>query len=230
MSVSLYFLLFRLLAVCKNKSVCVIIKLNNIEFGESSMLASKMEYMGDATWWDERFRSRKNVLMLPEEKLKSDLKYFAESKKILDLACGDGRNAIFWAKMGYEVYAVDFSTEALNRLKYFAISERLEIVTKLMDITSKEEVSTLEIKVDAVIVNHYRMAREIYPILLTWINDGGILWVNGFEDVPEDNPNIREQDILRDSDFELLKHCTLLDKEKYAVGERKFVRYAWKNF
>ena len=48
MSVSLYFLLFRLLAVCKNKSVCVIIKLNNIEFGESSMLASKMEYMGDA--------------------------------------------------------------------------------------------------------------------------------------------------------------------------------------
>ena len=46
MSVSLYFLLFRLLAVCKNKSVCVIIKLNNIEFGESSMLTSKMEYMG----------------------------------------------------------------------------------------------------------------------------------------------------------------------------------------
>ena len=165
MSVSLYFLLFRLLAVCKNKSVCVIIKLNNIEFGESSMLTSKMEYMGDATWWDERFRSRKNVLMLPEEKLKSDLKYFAESKKILDLACGDGRNAIFLAKMGYEVYAVDFSTEALNRLKYFAISERLEIVTKLMDITSKEEVSTLEIKVDAVIVNHYRMAREIYPFI-----------------------------------------------------------------
>ena len=129
------------------------------------MLASKMEYMGDATWWDERFRSRKNVLMLPEEKLKSDLKYFAESKKILDLACGDGRNAIFGAKMGYEVYAVDFSAEALNRLKYFAISERLEIVTKLMDITSKEEVSTLEIKVDAVIVNHYRMAREIYPFI-----------------------------------------------------------------
>ena len=129
------------------------------------MLTSKMEYMGDATWWDERFRNRKNVLMLPEEKLKSDLKYFAESNKILDLACGDGRNAIFLAKMGYEVYAVDFSTEALNRLKYFAISERLEIVTKLMDITSKEDVSTLEIKVDAVIVNHYRMAREIYPFI-----------------------------------------------------------------
>ena len=63
-------------AVCKNKSVCVIIKLNNIEFGESSMLTSKMEYMGDATWWDERFRNRKNVLMLPEEKIKIRLEIF----------------------------------------------------------------------------------------------------------------------------------------------------------
>lgn len=192
------------------------------------MLAGKMEYMGDATWWDERFRSRENALMSPEAKLKLDLKYFAESNKILDLASGDGRNAIYLAKIGYEVYAVDFSTEALNRLKSFATSERLEIAIKLMDITAKDEVSKLGVKVDAVIVNHYRMAREIYPILLTWINDGGILWVNGFEDVPEDNPNIREQDILRDSDFELLKHCTLLDKEKYEVSERKFVRYVWK--
>ena len=142
-------------------------------------------YVGDATWWDERFRSRENALMLPEAKLKLDWKYFAKSNKILDLACGDGRNAIYLAKIGYEVYAVDFSTEALNRLKSFATSERLEIATKLMDITSKDAVSKLEVKVDAVIVNHCRIVREIYPILLTWINDGGILWVNGFEDVPE---------------------------------------------
>ncbi|MDO4453313.1 MAG: hypothetical protein Q4B90_02340 [Eubacteriales bacterium] len=49
------------------------------------MFARKMEYMGDVTWWDERFRSRENALMLPEVKLKSDLKYFTESNKILDL-------------------------------------------------------------------------------------------------------------------------------------------------
>lgn len=36
-----------------------------------------MEYMGDAIWWDERFKSRENELMPPEIKLKSDLKYFA---------------------------------------------------------------------------------------------------------------------------------------------------------
>ena len=187
-----------------------------------------MEYMGDAIWWDERFKSRENELMPPETKLKSDLNYFAESKRILDLACGDGRNAIYLAKLGHEVYAVDFSEEGLNRLKSFARSERLVIKTKQVDLTSKDKVAKLEVKADAVIMNHYRMAKEIYPVLTAWIKDGGILWVNGFADMPEDNPNIREQDILQDSDFELLKQCILLDKEKYEIGKRKFVRYVWK--
>ena len=187
-----------------------------------------MEYMGDAIWWDERFKSRENELMPPETKLKSDLNYFAECNRILDLACGDGRNAIYLAKLGHEVYAVDFSEEGLNRLKSFARSERLVIKTKQVDLTSKDKVAKLEVKADAVIMNHYRMAKEIYPVLTAWIKDGGILWVNGFADMPEDNPNIREQDILQDSDFELLKQCILLDKEKYEVGNRKFVRYVWK--
>lgn len=187
-----------------------------------------MEYMGDAIWWDERFKSRENELMPPEIKLKSDLNYFAECNRILDIACGDGRNAIYLAKLGHEVYAVDFSEEGLNRLKSFARSEGLVIKTKQVDLTSKDKVAELEVKADAVIINHYRMAKEIYPVLTAWIKDGGILWVNGFADVPEDNPNIREQNILQDSDFELLKQCILLDREKYEVGKRKFVRYVWK--
>lgn len=184
--------------------------------------------MGNAVWWDERFRSRENVLMPPEAKLELDLKYFEESHKILDLACGDGRNSVYLTKIGYKVYAVDFSIVALNRLKSFARNEGLEIKTKLTDINDIDEVSKLELKVDAIVVNHYRVARELYPVLITLINNGGILWVNGFEEAPADNPNIRERDTLQDNDFELLKNCMLLDKEKYKVGERKFIRYIWK--
>lgn len=187
-----------------------------------------MNYMGNAVWWDERFRSRENVLMAPEAKLELDLKYFEESHKILDLACGDGRNSVYLTKIGYKVYAVDFSIVALKRLKSFARNEGLEIKTKLTDISAIDEVSKLELKVDAIVVNHYRVARELYPVLITLINNDGILWVNGFEEVPADNPNIRERDTLQDNDFELLKNCILLDKEKYKFGERKFIRYIWK--
>lgn len=192
------------------------------------MSVGKMEYMGDAAWWDERFRGRTKDLMLPEAKLSADLKYLEDSNKILDLACGDGRNAVYLAKLGYEVCAVDFSAAALDRLRTFAECEGLDIATKLLDIAAKDELLKQEIKADAAIINHYRMAREVYPIVSAWINDGGILWVNGFAEVPEDNPRIREQDLLQDSDFALLAHCTLLDKEEYKVSGRKFVRYIWK--
>lgn len=47
------------------------------------MLAGKMEYMGDATWWDERFRSRENALMSPEAKLKLDLNILWKVTKFL---------------------------------------------------------------------------------------------------------------------------------------------------
>lgn len=138
------------------------------------------------------------------------------------------RNSVYLTKIGYKVYAVDFSIVALKRLKSFARNEGLEIKTKLTDISAIDEISKLELKVDVIVVNHYRVARELYPVLITLINNDGILWVNGFEEVPADNPNIRERDTLQDNDFELLKNCILLDKEKYKVGERKFIRYIWK--
>lgn len=70
--------------------------------------------------------------------------------------------------------------------------------------------------------------REVYPILSAMLNDNGIIWVNGFANVPEDNSDVKENDILQDTDFELLLDCKLLSKENYAIGQRTFVRYIWK--
>lgn len=38
-------------------------------------------------------------------------------KKILELGCGQGRDALFFSKCGYEVVAVDISEEAINFVK-----------------------------------------------------------------------------------------------------------------
>lgn len=185
-------------------------------------------YMGDSDWWDERFKNRKKEIMLPEKRLEQDNIYFRKMKTILDLACGDGRNSFYFAQNGYDVVAVDFSVEALKRLKFFAEEKSLAIETKLVNVTSIDELSSIGVKVDAVVVNHYRPVNEIYPVLCAMLNTNGILWVNGFASVPQDNPNIKETDILQDSDFELISDCELLSKEYYAISERKFVRYIWK--
>lgn len=38
---------------------------------------------------------------------------------------------------------------------------------------------------------------------MNYINKGGILWINGFKEIPGDNPNITELDILREDDFNI---------------------------
>lgn len=97
-----------------------------------------MKYMGDSEWWNERFKDRGLKIMIHEKRLEEDIIYFPKKGKILDIACGDGRNAIYLARLGYEVLAVDFCEEALERLNYFIKKELLEIETKLVDLSKDE--------------------------------------------------------------------------------------------
>lgn len=186
-----------------------------------------MKYMGDSTWWNERFKSRNLNLMKHEKYLEKDIGYFTDKNKILDVACGDGRNAIYLACMKHQVSCLDFSEEALKRLNYFAGKEGLDITTKLVDL-SEGAILELTEKYDAIIMNHYRLNPQLYSQLMSALNQGGILWVNGFREVPLDNPNITESDILKEDDFRFIRSYTLVDRNEYDEGQRKFVRYIWK--
>lgn len=187
-----------------------------------------MKYMGDYQWWNNKFKERELNLMKHEESLEEDIKYFPRKGKILDIACGDGRNSIYLAGLGYAVHAIDFSEEALKRLNYFSKKEKLNIDTQLVDLSTNNFFVYLD-KYDAIIINHYRLRPELYSILMNYINKGGILWVNGFKEIPSDNPNITESDILREEDFISMEKYTLENKNIYRIGERTFIRCIWRN-
>lgn len=182
-----------------------------------------MQYMGDCQWWNEKFKARELNLMRYDKCLEEDIKYFPREGKILDIACGDGRNSIYLAKLGYDVHAIDFSEEALNRLNYFAEKENLNIETQLVDLSTNNFFINLY-KYDAIIINHYRLRPELYSMLMNYINNDGILWINGFREIPNYNPNITEADILTEDDFISLENYSLENKKIYSIGERKFIR------
>lgn len=52
--------------------------------------------MGDVSWWNKRFSDRELNLAKHEKNLETDIKKLKQSGNVLDIACGDGRNAIFW--------------------------------------------------------------------------------------------------------------------------------------
>lgn len=69
----------------------------------------------DRQKWDEKYR-KKRELLKPRE-ASATIKKFVEPSvdaKALDLACGAGRNAIYLAKLGYEVDAFDIAGAALD--------------------------------------------------------------------------------------------------------------------
>ncbi len=54
--------------------------------------------------------------------------------RALDLACGDGRNAVWLAHRGWQVTAVDFSSVALDRGRRRAAAARVEVDWQVHDL------------------------------------------------------------------------------------------------
>jgi len=77
-------------------------------------------------WWDERFASVKEGTFLyskePSGFLMNYLDLIPTGGKILDIACGEGRNAAALAAKGFQVSALDFSQVALERAQKFISS------------------------------------------------------------------------------------------------------------
>lgn len=53
----------------------------------------------------------------PSKSVQEFIRYLKEGDKILDLGCGSGRDSIFLAKQGYDVWGIDISKEAIKKAK-----------------------------------------------------------------------------------------------------------------
>jgi SAM-dependent methyltransferase len=91
----------------------------------------------DRDGWNERYRSAELVWG-------TDANCFVEQAlgareatgRALDLACGEGRNAIWLAKRGWSVTAVDYSDVAIERARKLAASAGVEVEWMCADVRS----------------------------------------------------------------------------------------------
>lgn len=71
--------------------------------------------MFDAAYWDERYRQTPSVWGRPPNQFVEAECADLPPGSALDLACGEGRNALWLAARGWHVLAVDFSKAALAK-------------------------------------------------------------------------------------------------------------------
>jgi SAM-dependent methyltransferase len=69
----------------------------------------------DASGWDERYSGSELLWGMPPNRWVEAELADADPGRALDLACGEGRNALWLAERGWKVTAVDFSGVAIER-------------------------------------------------------------------------------------------------------------------
>lgn len=91
----------------------------------------------DSSGWNARYSSHELVWGTePNRFVAEELASVPARGRALDLACGEGRNAIWLATRGWEVTAVDFSSVAIERARRLAAERGVEIDWSCADLAA----------------------------------------------------------------------------------------------
>ncbi len=132
-------------------------------------------------FWDERYNQEEFVYGIqPNEYLKEKLNG-RETGKILFVAEGEGRNAVFAAKLGWEVTAFDQSE--IGKRKALQLAQKNDVSMDYY-ISDAEFFPVKESSFDAIVLiySHFpkEKRKEIHQRISKALKPGGILILEGF--------------------------------------------------
>ena len=99
--------------------------------------------------------------------------------RVLDVACGSGRNAIVLAQAALHVRAIDRSADAIAAVRHRAAQLELAIDTAVVDLETDPPPSLGESRFDAVVVFNY-LHRPLLPAIRAAVKPGGRLFYETF--------------------------------------------------
>lgn len=183
-----------------------------------------MEYMGTSTFWDSKFKSRSNKLLDPEQVIVKYMNSFHGSS-VLDIACGDGRNSMLFLRQGFKVTGIDFSKEALERLRGFSKGYDDKLNLMQIDLTNEKCLEDIGLH-DNAIVCHYRLNNQQLAYMKNLVNPNGTLLITGFSESHVCDERIGKNELIYKSDMDvLLDDFTIAKVEDITDNSGSFVTY-----
>jgi 2-polyprenyl-3-methyl-5-hydroxy-6-metoxy-1,4-benzoquinol methylase len=125
----------------------------------------------DRRHWDRLYNTQSYVYgKEPAAFLRDNLKLLPQGK-VLDIAMGEGRNAVFMARKGFKVEGVDISEVALRKARRLAKDNHVAVSTINADL------NTYVIKPESydVILNIDYLQRSLIPQIKKGLRKGGIV-------------------------------------------------------
>jgi len=124
--------------------------------------------------WDERYRSgdrSKEDLEAPPNPLLVETAIELKTGAALDLACGTGRNALWLAKQGWKVTAVDGAPAAIEILQRRTLERGLDIDARVADL--EKGVYKIEESAWDLIVMCFYLQRSLFEAAKKGTRPGG---------------------------------------------------------
>ena len=155
----------------------------------------------DSTAWDERYRGTELLWSAGPNMFVEDRLSDRQPGVGLDLASGEGRNAIWLAERGWEMTAVDFSAVAIERGR--KLSDRVNFV--VADVLDWEPDHMLDLVLIAYLQIEAEPLSDLVRKCATWLSPGGELFMVGHDvsNIDEGVGGPQVPDILWDLDLML---------------------------
>ena len=164
----------------------------------------------DKEKWDHKYGVPEYITSKePVEWLKDHAGLLCGKGSALDIASGEGRNAIFAAEKGFQTLAIDVSAVGLNKARFLAKEKGVTIETRAADLDNwKFEQNAF----DLVLCFNF-LDRRIFPGIRSTLKLGGLIFYETFT-----------VDYLKYSNFKkkwVLRHNELLE----VFSEFRILRY-----
>ena len=142
-----------------------------------------------AAWdkWDRKHTESRPAPPMPARVLTEHAHLLPKSGVALDLACGQGGNALFLARRGLAAHAWDISGVAIDELQRLAQVENLEIQTSIRDVSEHPPDPG---SFDVICVSFY-LERTITRQIIAALKPQGLLFYQTFihEKVTDEGPD-----------------------------------------
>jgi SAM-dependent methyltransferase len=136
----------------------------------------------DHSEWDARYAEHELVWGAEPNRFVVEAFEHLPSRRALDIATGEGRNAIWLAELGWQVTAVDFSPVAIERARRLADGRGLSVEWVTADVVTYQPPPR---SFDAVIVAYLHLLPPQRAAVLTHAEealvDGGLILVVGHD-------------------------------------------------
>jgi 2-polyprenyl-3-methyl-5-hydroxy-6-metoxy-1,4-benzoquinol methylase len=131
----------------------------------------------DHEGWNRRYETAEYVWQADPNQFVAEHLGDLEPGEAIDLAAGEGRNAIWLAERGWLVTAVDFSEVGLTKANRLADDRGVEIETIVADVTTWEPASPVDLVVLAYLQLPSDAQESVLRRVAGWVRPSGTVFV-----------------------------------------------------